>query len=145
MPEADVTSELSRSPISKSRLEALSDGLFAIVLTLLVFQLMVPSILDAKNADDLHTALIMLWPKFVSFFISFIIISVFWVVHHSYYHALAGINEVQLWLNLLFLFFVSLLPFSSELIGEHHDVRVAAIIYGMNLVFTTLALRLNWW
>ncbi len=145
MAEPEVIAAQAPSPISKSRLEALSDGLFAIVLTLLVFQLMVPSIFDAKSADDLHAALIMLWPRFVSFTISFIVISVFWVGHHSYYHALQGINEAQLWLNLLFLFFVCLIPFSSELIGEHHDVRIAGIIYGLNLVFTAFALRLNWW
>ena len=133
------------SPVSKSRLEALSDGLFAIVLTLLVFQLMTPLILEAKSEADLHTALIELWPRFVSFTISFIIISVNWVGHHSYYHALQGINETQLWLNLFFLFCVSLIPFSSELIGEHHDTRIAGIIYGLNLAITVCAIRLNWW
>jgi uncharacterized membrane protein len=87
----------------------------------------------------------LLWPRFVSFTISFIIISVLWVGHHSYYHVLKGVNETQLWLNLLFLFCVSLIPFSSELIGEHHDTRIAGIIYGLNLAATVCAIRLNWW
>ncbi len=135
----------TQSPVSKSRLEALSDGLFAIVLTLLVFQLMTPLILEAKTTADLHAALIELWPRFVSFTISFVIISVYWVGHHSYYHAVRSINDTQLWLNLLFLFFFSLISFSAELIGEHHDVRIAGIIYGMNLAVATFTLRLNWW
>ena len=140
-----MSAEQASTPISKSRLEALSDGLFAIVLTLLVFQLMTPLILEAKSTADLHAALIELWPRFVSFTISFTIISIYWVGHHSYYHALRGINETQLWLNLFFLFFVSIIPFSSELIGEHHNTRAAGIIYGLNLATASCALRVNWW
>jgi uncharacterized membrane protein len=135
----------TQSPISKSRLEALSDGLFSIVLTLLVFQLMNPLVFEAETANDLHSGLIAIWPMFVSFTISFVIISVYWVAHHTYYHAVQSINDTQLWLNLLFLFFVAIIPFSAVLIGEHHDISVAGIIYGLNLMFATFTLRLNWW
>jgi uncharacterized membrane protein len=134
-----------QSPISKTRMENLSDGFFAIVLTLLIFQLMSPLVFEAETAKDLHSGLVAIWPKFVSFTISFVIISVYWVGHHSYYHAVQSINDTQLWLNLLFLFCVAIIPFSAVLIGEHHDISVAGIIYGLNLMFATFTLRLNWW
>ena len=69
--------------VSKSRLEALSDGLFSIVLTLLVFDLL-PVIADVETEAELRVALLKVWPKFVSFVISFIVISIFWVGHHTY-------------------------------------------------------------
>ena len=140
-----MASPQTKRGVSKARLEALSDGLFAIVMTLLIFQLMSPLTSDAKTADDLHSALLVLWPKFVSFAISFIMISVFWVGHHSYFYAVQGVDESQLWLNLLILFCIALIPFSADLIGEHHDLRTGEIIYGLNLTAAACALRLNWW
>jgi uncharacterized membrane protein len=130
--------------VSKSRLEALSDGLFSIVLTLLVFNL-IPVISGVENEAELHAAFLKVWPKFVSFVISFIVIGVIWVGHHTYFHAIKGVDEVQLWLNLLVLFCVSLIPFSACLLGEHHRISTAVIIYGLNLVATGLAQNLNWW
>jgi uncharacterized membrane protein len=140
-----MAAEKMQQLVSKSRMVNLSDGLFSIVLTLLIFQLMTPLVLDAETAVDLHSALLELWPRFVSFTISFVVISVYWVGHHSYYHAVQEINENQLWLNFFFLFCVSLLPFSAELIAEHHEIRIAGIIYGLNLIVVTCVLRLNWW
>jgi uncharacterized membrane protein len=140
-----MASEKMQPLVSKSRMVNLSDGLFSIVLTLLVFRLMTPLVLDAETANDLHSALLGLWPRFVSFTISFVVISIYWVWHHSYYHAVQVINENQVWLNFLFLFCVSLLPFSAELIAEHHKIRIAGIIYGLNITVATSVLGLNWW
>ncbi len=135
----------THSPVSKGRLEALSDGLFAIVMTLLVFSLIDPRIAEATTAAELHSAFLELWPKFVGFGITFIIIGVFWVGHHTYFHTISGVVETQLWLNLLFLFCISVLPFSAYLIGEHHNLPTSGILYGLNLLAVIGALRLNWW
>ena len=79
-----MTTSERHTVVSKARLEALSDGVFSIVMTLLVFQLVSPLISDAKTAGELHSALLVLWPTFVSFVISFIMLGIFWVGHHSY-------------------------------------------------------------
>jgi uncharacterized membrane protein len=130
--------------VSKSRLEALSDGLFAIVLTLLVFDL-IPCIADVETEVELRAAFVAVWPQFVSFAISFIVISIIWVAHHTYFQAVTRVDEVQLWLNLLVLFCLSLIPFSASLLGEHHNLSTAGMIYGLNVAACVCAMMLNWW
>lgn len=131
--------------ISKGRLETLSDGVFAIVMTLLVLQLVTPIVSNAQTGEALNAALLALWPKFLSYSISFLVISVYWVSHHMYFQFVRGTNEVQLWTNLIFLFFLSLIPFSADLIGGHPGFRAAGIIYGLNLTAACSALLFNWW
>ncbi len=128
---------------SKTRLEAFSDGVFAIVITLLVFNLSGTDITDARTAEELHATLLGLWPKFLAYGLSFVVISVFWIGHHTYLDFVRGSNEIHLWLNLLFLFFVTLIPFSADLLGEHHPFAVAGVVYGLNLFLASGALALN--
>ena len=130
--------------ISKSRLEALSDGVFAIVMTILVLQLGGAAISDAETTAELDAALLAQWPIFVSYAMSFMVVSLYWVSHHTYFTFIREVNETQLWLNLLFLFCLSFIPFAADLIGEHPDFRAGAVLYGLNLSACTGALYLNW-
>ncbi len=130
--------------ISKSRLEALSDGVFAIVMTILVLQLGGAAITDAETAAELDAALLAQWPVFVSYAMSFMVVSLYWISHHTYFTFIHDVNETQLWLNLLFLFCLSFIPFAADLIGEHPDFRAGAVLYGLNLTACTGALYLNW-
>jgi uncharacterized membrane protein len=130
--------------VSKSRLEALSDGVIAVVLTILVLQLGGEAISGAKTTAELDAALLAQWPIFVSYAMSFMVVSLYWVSHHTYFAFIREVNETQLWLNLLFLFCLTFIPFSAELIGEHPGFRAGAIIYGLNLTACTAALYLNW-
>jgi uncharacterized membrane protein len=130
--------------IAKSRLEALSDGVFAIVMTILVLQLGGSAISDAETSTQLDAALLAQWPIFVSYAISFLVVGLYWVSHHTYFTFIRDVNETQLWLNLLFLFCLSFIPFAADLIGEHPDFRAGAVIYGFNLTACTGALYLNW-
>ena len=137
---SDETSQL----ISKSRLEALSDGVFAIVMTILVLQLGGSEISNAETSRQLDAALLAQWPTFVSYAISFMVVGLYWISHHLYFTFIRDVNEDQLWLNLLFLFCLSFIPFSADLIGEHPDYRAGAVLYGFNLSACTGALYLNW-
>jgi uncharacterized membrane protein len=130
--------------ISKSRLEALSDGVFAVVMTILVLQLGGSAISNAETSTQLDSALLAQWPTFVSYTISFLVVGLYWVSHHTYFAFIREINETQLWLNLLFLFCLSFIPFAAELIGDHLYFRAGAVLYGLNLTACTGALYLNW-
>jgi len=130
--------------ISKSRLESLSDGVFAVVMTILVLQLGGSAISNAETSTQLDSALLAQWPTFVSYTISFLVVGLYWVSHHTYFTFIRGINETQLWLNLLFLFCLSFIPFAADLIGDHPYFRAGPVLYGLNLTACTGALYLNW-
>jgi uncharacterized membrane protein len=130
--------------IGKSRLEALSDGVFAVVMTILVLQLGGSAISNAETETQLDAALLAQWPTFVSYAISFLVVGLYWVSHHTYFTFIRELNEAQLWLNLLFLFCLSFIPFAAELIGDHPYFRAGAMLYGVSLTACTGALYLNW-
>ncbi|MGH7853350.1 MAG: TMEM175 family protein, partial [Candidatus Binatia bacterium] len=104
--------ETATFEIGKTRIEALSDGIFAIVMTLLILELHVPNLPPAAPNVEVTPALIALWPKFVSYLVAFVSLGVFWVGHHMMYHAIRRADRTLLWLNIVFFMFVSLLPFS---------------------------------
>lgn len=120
--------------MNKQRVEALSDGIFAIVLTLLVIEIKVPE-LEHFTERGLLDGLIHLIPLFLSFFLSFAVITSTWQTHHFLFTNMAkNINRTLLYLNMLFLFFISLLPFSSHLLGEYPESQVAVVFYSINVM-----------
>ena len=136
----------SAEGLSKHRIEALSDGIFAIAMTLLVLDIKIPKMPEAAvHAGELAPTLLALWPKFLSYVTSFVVLGVFWVGHHGYAHFLKRTDRWLLWINLLFLMFVVFVPFSTDLLGDHPRDRVAVIIYGGNIIALSLALCLQWW
>ena len=133
-----------RTSFDKGRLQALSDGVFSIVMTLLVLDLISLEVTGARSAAELHRVLLELWPKALSYVISFSVAGVFWVAQHADLHHIDHTDNRFLWINLFFLFWISLLPFSAALLGEHHQYEVAPIIYGFNMILATVALNLGW-
>lgn len=117
-----------------------SDAVFAIAITLLALEIRVP-----EDPAALGEALLGLWPKVLSFLISFWLIGTYWVAHHRVFHYVRGYDRRLLFINLLFLMWVVLLPFSSSLLGEHGDLRVAVIIYAVNVALAGLCLQGVWW
>ena len=124
--------------IGQQRIEALSDGLYAIALTLLVLELKLPSLgHGATNADLLH-ALRELMPKVLTWFLSFWVMAVLWLSHVRVYHLVHSLSRTMVRLELTQLACVSLMPFSTALIGEHGDLPAAAVIYAANMLAITL-------
>lgn len=117
--------------IPPQRLIALADGVFAIVMTLLVFQLAVPI---AADTDRLGSALAEMWPEFLIYVLSFLVLGVFWLVHHLVFDPVERYDTTLIWLNILFLMLSSLVPFSTGLFIEHGAVTVTALVYGFNMV-----------
>jgi uncharacterized membrane protein len=106
------------------RLLALSDGVVAIAITLLVLQLNVPAKLpDPASASELATQLGKGADQFVSYVISFYVVAQFWLVHHRVFRQIAGQREGLAWWNFAFLFTITLMPFTSDLLGKYSPIR----------------------
>ncbi len=127
--------------ISPERLKALADGVFAIAMTLMVLQLGVPVAKGLSKETELLRELGKLWPEFLIYGLSFMILGVFWVIHYSIFGFVQRYDTTLVWLNILFLMFVSLIPFSTALVGKNGFVTVTAVIYGVNML---LILNLGW-
>lgn len=130
--------------MSTGRLEAFSDGVFAIVITLLVLELKVPDVAAQAVDEALPQALAHLWPKLLSYAISFVVVGVYWVAHHYEFHIIARVNRALLWLNVAFLMAVSFIAFSAALLGEYPQSHTALAIYGANLIVVNLVLASLW-
>ena len=121
--------------MDKTRLENLSDGVFAIVLTLLIIEIKVPEFhQDVVTNLDLWLALWKITPLFLSYYLSFIVLAMFWLSHHSLYGLIAkNVNRVMILLNFFYLCMIAFIPFSSHLIGSYPTNELAFIIYGLNV------------
>ena len=127
-----------RGELGLTRIEMLSDGVFAIVLTLLVLELKVPPLRDHGNVSELAHQLVELMPKFLSWLISFIIVCKFWLNHH---HILALARHADygfVWLNAIFLMGQAFIPFPTALMGEYWHNPLAVSIFGMVFAINTL-------
>jgi TMEM175 potassium channel family protein len=124
------------------RILALSDGVFAIATTLLILEIAVP----ATTSDaDLPKALLGLWPRYLAYVISFVVIARFWVAHRQAFRLIARDDAVLVYLNLLLLMFVAFLPFPTAVVGQHAGSPAAAILYASSVVLTSLASAACWW
>src|SRR5215212_9814587 len=99
--------------MTKSRLEAFSDGVIAIIITIMVLELKIPH-------DTSWESLGSLWPVFLSYLLSFIIIGIYWGNHHHLLHTVNSTNSRMIWANLHLLFWLSLIPFATAWMGENH-------------------------
>ena len=131
------------SGLSKTRIEALTDGIFAIAMTLMVFDIKVPAVTQ-MNQLNLRHELIQLWPRFLAYVISFVMLGVYWVGHHNQYHYIRRTDRPFLWINIFFLMGVSLIPFSTGLLGQFPEDRTALGVYGLNLIMVGGFLYAHW-
>jgi uncharacterized membrane protein len=118
--------------MNKNRLEAFSDGVFAILITILVLELKVP------HGDDLG-ALAPLLPVFLTYILSFVYLGIYWNNHHHMLHAAGRINGGILWANLHLLFWLSLVPFTTGWMGENHFASLPTAVYGAVLLASGIA------
>jgi uncharacterized membrane protein len=128
--------------VTTNRLEAFSDGVFAVAITLLVLEINVPT------GDDLWQELKDEWPSFAAFFVSFWVIGIIWVNHHGVIDHLKRADRGVLYLNLLVLMTVVFIPFSTALIAEHlksgADEEVAAVVYSAAFLAMAMAFGCLW-
>lgn len=135
------------SLLTKDRVEMLSDGLFAIVMTILMFDIKVPLSFFPLSDSSLYYSLQSLWPLFSGYVVSFLVLSMFWMSHHVLFHAVSkNVNRQLITLNMFFLMFVALIPFSTHLLGVYHEYKTAVLVYGLNVIIIgTMLLSMFWY
>ena len=125
-----------------SRILALSDGLFAIALTLLVIEIAVP---PSTGDAGLAAALLGLWPRYLAYVVSFVVIARFWVIHHQAFQLIARCDGMLVWLNFLLLMFVAFVPFPTAVLGDHGGAPAAAVLYAVTVSLASAASLGCWW
>jgi uncharacterized membrane protein len=126
-----------RGELRLTRIEAFSDGVFAIIVTLLVLELKVPALKDHASVNELAHHLLGALPKFVSWLISFIIVCKFWLNHHHILGLARHADYAMVWLNSLFLLGQSFIPFPTALAGEYPTNPLAVSFFGFVFAFNT--------
>ena len=125
--------------MEKNRLEAFSDGVLAIIITIMVLELKVPhAVEEASHTADLAD-LKPLLPVFLSYVLSFVYLAIYWNNHHHMLHATKRVSGGILWANLHLLFWLSLFPFTTAWVGENHLAPTPTAVYGLVLLMAAIA------
>jgi uncharacterized membrane protein len=117
---------MSHKEMSTSRLEAFSDGVIAIIVTIMVLELRAP-------AQPTWPSLLRVLPTFISYALSFLVVAIMWVNHHHMIHVVRQVTARLLWSNLNLLFWMSLVPFVTEFAGKNYHAPLAIALYGLDL------------
>jgi uncharacterized membrane protein len=125
--------------MTKNRLEAFSDGVFAIVITLLILDVRLP----ADKPLTLETLRSMV-PHVLAFVLSFVIVGVYWVSHYNMLHFIRQVDRQLLWMNLVLLLIIVFIPFPAALLGQHPDSALAVTLYGGNLMLVNATGTVMW-
>ncbi len=118
--------------MGKNRLEAFSDGVIAIIITIMVLELKIPH-------EIALSALVPLWPVFATYVLSFIYVGIYWNNHHHLLHSTQRVSAAILWSNLHLLFWLSLFPFATGWMGENHVAATPTAVYGFVLLMAAIA------
>lgn len=125
-----------------SRVEAFSDGVFAIVVTLLVLEIRVPHLPEGFSSQTVVTELFHMSPKFISFALSFLVVAIFWVNHHQLLHSMEKTDRSFLWYNNFLLFWISFIPFPTAFIGEYPLGMIPVMFYGTILFMAAFSFNI---
>jgi uncharacterized membrane protein len=118
--------------VDKTRLEAFSDGVIAVIITIIVLEMKVPH-------GPEFAALVPLVPVFLTYVLSFVYVGIYWNNHHHMFKLATSVNGAVLWANLHLLFWLSLLPFTTGWMGENHFERWPTVLYGIDLLLCAVA------
>jgi uncharacterized membrane protein len=118
--------------MGKGRLEAFSDGVIAIIITIMVLEMKVP---HGSGLEDLRPLL----PVFLSYVLSFVYVGIYWNNHHHMLHTCKAVTGAVLWANLHLLFWLSLFPFTTGWMGENHFTALPTVLYGLVLLMAAIA------
>ncbi len=132
--------------MDSGRLEAFSDGVFAIAITLLVLDLIVPG-MDEAHEIGLGAALAAEWPSYFAYLVSFLVVGVIWINHHTMFTLVRGVDRRVLFVNLLLLLMISVIPFPTRLLAEYlldPDASVAAAVYSATMFVMGIAFSSLW-
>jgi uncharacterized membrane protein len=127
---------------NKGRLESLTDAVFAIIMTILVFNISVPELIlfteGEYAAERLTNRLLDLWPDLLAYIVSFVTLSVYWVAHHRIFRWIVNVDRSLIWINISFLMTIGLIPFSTHLLTQYRDQQISILIYSFNSILAGL-------
>lgn len=129
---------------SAERINAISDAVFGVAMTLLVLEIKVPELEGHETEGDLMHAFFALMPKFLVYFLSFMTAGIFWVGQSAQFRHIEKSDRNLIWINLLFLLFVSTLPFSTAFLGDHINFKFSILLYWLNILLMGIFLYINW-
>jgi uncharacterized membrane protein len=137
---AETRIALPPGTMPKYRVEALADGMFAVVMTLLILDIKLPEIAPPATDPKLLTGLFDIKSKFLTYLVSFMVLGAYWLGHHFQLHHVQAVNRTLLWINLGFLLAVTFIPFSTSFMAEHTGLLTPLVVYAGNLMLLGLFL-----
>lgn len=124
-----VREPLPSADLATTRLESLSDNIFAVAMTILILNVRIPTPTEVGSASNLWPHVAALWHHLRTFAISFLIVGSFWEIHHRIFMHVTGVDRTLTWLNLIWIGFVVLIPFSAALLGNFDENAAAIAIW----------------
>jgi len=131
--------------MTTNRIETLIDGIFAIAMTLLVLELAVPQIRGHLSDIAIQQAIYGILSQFIAFILSFILLAMFWTISHRHFYQIKRVDSILLWINVVWLLFIVMVPFSESLTGEYGRFTTPHVIFNLNMLGISLFLFLNWY
>jgi uncharacterized membrane protein len=135
--------------LAVDRLAALTDGVFAIAITLLALEVTVPIVEAGAGESDLGSALVEQWPSYAAYMVTFFLVGAYWFNHHRMFNLLRGVDHRFLVLNIFFLMAIAIMPFPNALLAEYllepEQQRVAIGVYGLAMMALAVMFNLVWW
>jgi uncharacterized membrane protein len=135
--------------LAVDRLAALTDGVFAIAITLLALEVRIPIVEQGDLGSDLATALVEQWPSYAAYMVTFFLVGAYWFNHHRMFNLLRGIDHRFLVLNIFFLMAIAIIPFPNALLAEYvlepEHRGVAAGVYGLAMLTLAVLFNVVWW
>lgn len=145
----EATRDAEALPLSLARMEALSDGIFAVAMTLLVLDLHVPDLSRGGSPGGLAAALGTLWPAYLAYISSFLTAGIIWANHHAMLRTFRALDKVLLFLNVLLLMVISFIPFSTQVLARYLLARdfaaTAMLVYSGTLTLMAVSFFSVWW
>ncbi|MDE4908630.1 DUF1211 domain-containing protein [Methanogenium marinum] len=130
--------------LEKNRVEALTDGIYAIVLTLSVLMIGTGLYSGSVESSAFYPSLSETVPQLFNYALSFFLLSIFWIVHHRQMNRISHVDSIYIWLNLVSLFFITLVPFTTNLNDDFSEYPLAVAIYAGNIMLISLSYTLSW-
>lgn len=143
--EPPVAHNNDRIIASTSRVEAYSDAIIAIIMTLLIFDLKIPHITPHADTATFWREIRAVLPNFLTFALSFLTLAVVWINHHHFFHHLRGTNRALLWINNGLLFFVCLIPFATGLLSGYEAAPLSVVWYGVTMLCVVVMFAILIW
>lgn len=134
----------SKSRFSTNRIQALTDGIFAIAMTLLVLSIDLPDKDLSLKGAELHRTLLGQINQLYTYVISFVLLAVFWTIHHVHYKYIRETNRLHLWINIFMLIFICLVPYTSTLTSDFPGDWMTNLFFNLNMFFIAFFYFLNW-